>query len=43
LQADRLRAALHGLWSYNTMVGNREAAEALAAVATATGLPTPPE
>jgi hypothetical protein len=43
LQSDKLRAALDGLWSYNTMVGNHEAVEALAAVATAAGLPTPPE
>jgi hypothetical protein len=43
LRADRLRAAIHALWTYNAMAGNREAANALGAVATAAGFPPPPE
>ncbi|KAK4042368.1 hypothetical protein C8A01DRAFT_14033 [Parachaetomium inaequale] len=43
LQAGRLRAVLHALWSYNAMVGNSEAVKALAAVATAAGFPPPRE
>jgi hypothetical protein len=43
LQAGRLRAVLHALWSYNAMVGNGEAVKALAAVSTAAGFAPPRE